>query len=68
MGVEDGEADGTTVVPTEPGVVGATVGAAVVALVYTGAVVGATTLEVVTGLMMVQGQLVMVKVVDSVAV
>jgi hypothetical protein len=32
MGVEDGEAVGTTVVPTEPSVVGA-VGAAVVALV-----------------------------------
>jgi len=50
----------TEVVPTEPAVV--------VLFLYTGAVVGATTLEVVTGLMMVQGQLVMVKVVDSVAV
>jgi len=44
-----------------------------VALVYTGAVVGIqvlqyTTLEVVTGLTTVHGQLVMVKVVDSVAV
>jgi len=57
VGVEDALAE---VVPTEPAVV--------VLLEYTGAVVGATTLEVVTGLTMVQGQLVMVKVVDSVAV
>jgi len=41
--------------------------AVVVLLTYTGTLV-ATTLEVVTGLTMVQGQLVMVKVVDSVAV
>jgi len=56
----------TEVVPTEPlvGVVAATV-----VLAYTGALLaGATTLEVVTGLTMVHGQLVMVKVVEAVAV
>lgn len=68
----DGVAVGTTgaeVVPTEPPVVGAGPGpAGTVVLAYTGALVGATTAEVVIGLTMVQGQLVMVKVVDSVAV
>jgi len=69
----DGVALGTTapeVVPTEPRVVvGAGPGpAGTVVLAYTGALVGATTAEVVIGLTMVQGQLVMVKVVDSVAV
>jgi len=53
----------TEVVPTLVATV-----AAVVVLAYTGALVGATTLEVVTGLTIVQGQLVMVRVVDSVAV
>jgi len=70
------EVDGLTdVVPMEPAVeeAGATVGAAVVVLAYTGALVGAqveqyTTLEVVIGETTVHGQLVMVKVVLSVAV
>jgi len=53
------------VVPTE---VAAVVGTAAVVLAYTGALVGATTEAVVTGLTIVQGQLVMVKVVLSVAV
>jgi len=58
----------TEVVPTEP-LVEAGVVAATVVLAYTGALLaGATTLEVVTGLTMVQGQLVMVKVVEAVAV
>jgi len=56
------------VVPTEPAEVEAAVVATTVVLAYTGVLAGATTLEVVTGLTMVQGQLVMVKVVDSVAV
>jgi len=56
------------VVPTEPGVVEAAVVAATVVLAYTGVELGATTLEVVTGLTMVHGQLVMVKVVLAVAV
>jgi len=51
----------TLVVPT------LLVAAAVVVLAYTGAEV-ATTDEVVTGLTIVHGQLVMVKVVDSVTV
>jgi len=55
------------VVPTAVLVEAAVVTATVV-LEYTGVLVGATTLEVVTGLTMVQGQLVMVRVVDSVAV
>jgi len=69
------EADGETLteeVPTETAVVvGTTAGAEVVTtvpLVYTGAEDGATTAEVVTGLTTVQGQLVMVKVVEAVAV
>jgi hypothetical protein len=58
----------TEVVPTAD-----LVGTAVVVLAYTGVWVGAqvlqyTTLVVVTGLITVHGQLVMVKVVDSVAV
>jgi len=44
------------------------VAAAVVVLAYTGVEVAATTDEVVTGLTIVHGQLVMVKVVDSVTV
>jgi hypothetical protein len=68
-GVADAEAL-TEVVPTDDlvatGVVATTAG--VVVLAYTGAEDGATTLEVVTGLTTVHGQLVMVKVVDSVAV
>jgi hypothetical protein len=59
------------VVPTEPLLVATVAGvvAATVVLAYTGALLaGATTLEVVTGLTMVQGQLVMVKVVEAVAV
>jgi len=64
-GVAEGE-DLTEVVPT---LVAGLVGAAVVVLAYTGAVVGtATALEVVTGLITVQGQLVIVKVVESVTV
>jgi len=64
-GVEDGELL-TEVVPT---LVAGLVAAAVVVLAYTGAVVGtATALVVVTGLMTVQGQLVIVKVVESVTV
>jgi len=64
------EAVALVVTPTVPTAVVAGVAAAVVetvALTY-GALVGATTLEVVTGLTTVQGQLVIVKVVDSVAV
>jgi hypothetical protein len=57
------------VVPTALLVAAGVVAAAgVVVLAYTGAEDGATTDEVVTGLTTVHGQLVMVKVVDSVAV
>jgi hypothetical protein len=64
------------VVPTEPLLVATVAGvvAATVVLAYTGALLAGaqvlqyTTLEVVTGLTMVQGQLVMVKVVEAVAV
>jgi len=60
----------TEVVPTAvvatTGVVATTAG--VVVLTYTGTEDGATTAEVVTGLITVQGQLVMVKVVEVVAV
>jgi len=67
-GTDEGEAK-AEVVPTEPALVAGAGGAAgAVVLEYTGALVGATTLEVVTGLTMVQGQLVMVKVVASVTV
>jgi hypothetical protein len=66
-GVAVGE-DLTEVVPTEPGVVAAAVVAATVVLAYTGVLTGATTLEVVTGLTMVHGQLVMVSVVDWISV
>jgi len=66
-GVADAEAL-TEVVPTEDLVATGVVAAGVVVLAYTGALDGATTLEVVTGLTTVQGQLVMVKVVEAVAV
>jgi len=59
----------TEVVPTAVvAATGVVATAGVVALTYTGADDGATTAEVVTGLTTVHGQLVMVKVVDSVAV
>jgi hypothetical protein len=56
------------VVPTEVLVLAGTVTGTVVLEYTTGEVVGATTLEVVTGWLMVQGQLVMVSVVASVTV
>jgi len=59
----------TEVVPTAVvAATGVVATAGVVALTYTGTEDGATTAEVVTGLTTVHGQLVMVKVVDSVAV
>jgi len=62
VGVEEAK---TEVVPTLAG----TLVVEVVVLAYTGVVVGTTTaLEVLTGLMTVHGQLVIVKVVASVAV
>jgi hypothetical protein len=67
VGVEEAFTE-TEVVPTEPAVT-ETAGLVAVLLEYTtGAVVGATTLEVVTGLTTVQGQLVTVKTVASVIV
>jgi len=66
-GVADAEAL-TEVVPTEDLVATGVVAAGVVVLAYTGALDGATTLEVVTGLTTVQGQLVTVKVMASVMV
>jgi hypothetical protein len=59
------------VVPTATGVVAGTPAGVVVAtvpLVYTGVETGATTDVLVTGWTTVQGQLVMVKVVEAVAV
>jgi len=67
VGVAEGEAL-TEMVPTALLVAAGVVAAGVVTLAYTGGEDGVTTAEVVTGLTTVQGQLVMVKVVDSVAV
>jgi hypothetical protein len=67
-GVADGEALAEVVPTADLVATGVVATAGVVVLAYTGADDGATTLEVVTGLTTVHGQLVMVKVVDSVAV